>query len=100
MKTTYSVTDPTVKRIEGLGEILEDAINAVIRLSQSISLQLSALEHRIAAVEGGAFLAASSGENIEIQTTNKRIPSENTRSHVLSELKDLFAKKKSLDIDR
>lgn len=99
MKTAHSINDPTIKRVEGLGEILEDTLNAVIRLSQSISLQLSALEHRIAAVEGGAFLAANSGESIEIQTIDKRIPSENTRSHVLSELKDLFAKKKSLDID-
>ena len=98
MKTTYSINDPTIKRIEGLGEILEDALNAVIRLSESISLQLSALEHRISALEGGALPKASSGEKIVLSPLPSKIPAPNTRSHVLSELKDLFAKKKKLDI--
>jgi len=98
MKISTSITDPTVRRVEGLGEILEDTMNAVIRLSESISLQLSALEHRIAAIEGGSYIAAQSGVPMELPQNPQRSPSENTRSHVLSELKDLFAKKKKLDI--
>ena len=93
-----SLSDPTFKKVEGLGNILEETLNAVIRLSESISLQISAIEHRISALEGGAILAANSGEPVEIQTINNRLPSENTRTHVLTELKDLFAKKKKLDI--
>jgi small GTP-binding protein len=98
MKVSTSVTDPTVRRVEGLGQILEDTMNAVIRLSESISLQLSALEHRIVAIEGGSYTAPKSGLPMEVPQTSTRLPSEGTRSHVLSELKDLFAKKKKLDI--
>ncbi|MFX1394826.1 MAG: ADP-ribosylation factor-like protein [Promethearchaeota archaeon] len=93
-----NVTDPTIRRVEGLGEILEETLNAVIRLSESISLQLSAIEHRLEAIEGGAYIAAQSGEPIEFQGSQKGTPKPDVRSHVLNELKDLFNKKKKLNI--
>ncbi|MFX1385509.1 MAG: hypothetical protein ACFFBP_24090, partial [Promethearchaeota archaeon] len=93
-----NVTDPTIRRVEGLGEILEETLNAVIRLSESISLQLSAIEHRLEAIEGGAYIAAQSGEPIEFQGSQKSSSTPDVRSHVLNELKDLFNKKKKLNI--
>jgi len=94
----HSLSDPTVKKVDGLGNIIEDTLNVVVKLSESISLQLSAIEHRLAALESGAILAASAGEAVEIQTADNKLPRENVRSNVLTELKDLFAKKKKLDI--
>jgi len=94
----HSLSDPTVKKVDGLGNIIEDTLNVVVKLSESISLQLSAIEHRLAALESGAILAANAGEAVEIQTADNKLPRENVRSNVLTELKDLFAKKKKLDI--
>ncbi|MHA2183807.1 MAG: ADP-ribosylation factor-like protein, partial [Promethearchaeota archaeon] len=37
MSSHYSLTDPTVRKVEGLGKTLEETLNAVIRLSESIS---------------------------------------------------------------
>ena len=95
MKSPYGITDPTVKRVEGLGEILEETLNAVIRLSESISLQLSAIEHRLEAIEGGT---AHSMGPIEAQGSQQIPAKPDVRSRVLDELKDLFDKKKKLSI--
>lgn len=97
----FSVTDPTYKKVEGLGRILEETMNAVIRLSESLSSQLNDLDSRLRAIESGAFQIAQGGLPIEIHT-----PSEDpvkrgagaARSQVLNELKDLFAKKRGLDL--
>ena len=94
----YSITNPTYKKVEGLGNLLEETMNSVIRLSESISLQLSALEHRIAALESNAFLAAQSGVPMEIQEQNVIKDEESTRTLVLDELKDLFSKKRGVDL--
>ncbi len=96
----YSITDPTYKKVEGLGNILEDTMNAVIRLSESISLQISAIEHRVSALESGAFFAAQSGMPMEIQNPEQNVikGGESARSLVLNELKELFDKKKGLDL--
>jgi len=97
-----NLTNPTVRKVEGLGEILELTLNAVVRLSESISLQMSAIEQRLEAIEGGAYLAAQSGEPIEIRGPPRGPPGSSprvdARSRVLNELKDLFDKKKKLDI--
>ena len=94
----YSITNPTYKKVEGLGNLLEETMNSVIRLSESISLQLSAIEHRIAALESNAFLAAQSGVPMEIQEQNVIKDEESTRTLVLDELKDLFSKKRGVDL--
>lgn len=100
MSSHYSLTDPTVKKVEGLGKSLEETLNAVIRLSESISTQLNDLDSRIRALEAGAFQAAQSGLPLEIsnpsQSTAKQ--GENARLNVLNELKDLFVKRKRLDL--
>ncbi|MHA2181031.1 MAG: ADP-ribosylation factor-like protein [Promethearchaeota archaeon] len=100
MSSHYSLTDPTVKKVEGLGKTLEETLNAVIRLSESISTQLNDLDSRLRALEAGAFQAAQSGVPLEIsnssQSTNRQ--GENARLNVLNELKDLFIKRKSLDL--
>jgi len=94
----YSITNPTYKKVEGLGNLLEETMNSVIRLSESISLQLSALEHRLAALESNAFLAAQRGVPMEIQEQNDIKDEESTRTLVLDELKDLFSKKRGVDL--
>jgi GTPase SAR1 family protein len=100
MSTSHSLTDPTVRKVEGLGKTLEETLNAVIRLSESISIQLNDLDNRVRAIESGAFQVAQSGIPIEIANPNKPSVSrqENTRLKVLNELKDLFSKKKSIDL--
>jgi GTPase SAR1 family protein len=100
MSAHHSLTDPTVRKVEGLGKTLEETLNAVIRLSESISTQLNDLDNRLRAIESGAFQVAQSGIPIEIANPNKPSvrPQENTRLHVLNELKDLFSKRRRLDL--
>ena len=100
MTAGYSLTDPTVKKVEGLGKTLEETLNAVIRLSESISTQLNDLDSRLRAIESGAFQAAQGGQPLEIAnpSLSPRRAGENSRLTVLNELKDLFSKKKSLDL--
>ena len=100
MSASSSLTDPTVRKVEGLGKTLEETLNAVIRLSESISMQLSDLDNRLRAIESGAFQVAQSGIPIEIANPNQPTArrQENVRLNVLNELKDLFSKRKSLDL--
>jgi len=97
----YSVTDPTYKKVEGLGRILEETMNAVIRLSESLSSQLNDLDSRLRAIESGAFQIAQGGVPIEIRTPGEKHVERGAaaaRSQVLNELKDLFAKKRGLNL--
>ncbi len=100
MNSNYSLTDPTVRKVDGLGKTLEETLNAVIRLSESISIQLNDIDRRLGAIESGAFQVAQSGIPIEIANPNTGSvrPQENARLTVLNELKDLFGKKKRLDL--
>ncbi|MFX1377596.1 MAG: ADP-ribosylation factor-like protein [Promethearchaeota archaeon] len=100
MSAGHSLTDPTVRKVEGLGKTLEETLNAVIRLSESISMQLNDIDNRLRAIESGAFQVAQSGIPIEIANPSQQSArrQENTRLNVLNELKDLFSKRKSLDL--
>ena len=101
MKSTDSLTNPTLRKVEGLGKTLEETMNAVIRLSESISKQLTDLESRIRAIESGAFQMAQSGIAIDIAQPNSGgAPrgSGDSRLKVLDELKNLFEKKKKLNL--
>ena len=100
MSSHYSLTDPTVRKVEGLGKTLEETLNAVIRLSESISTQINDLDSRLRALEAGAFQAAQSGLPIEISnpTQSTARSGESARLQVLKELKDLFGKRKSLEL--
>jgi hypothetical protein len=100
MSAGHSLTDPTVRKVEGLGKTLEETLNAVIRLSESISTQLNDLDNRLRAIESGAFQVAQSGIPIEIANPNQPSarPQENARLNVLNELKDLFSKRRRLDL--
>lgn len=95
MKSHYSITDPTVLKVEGLGKILEETMNAIIRLSESISLSINDIDTRLTAIENSMSQAIAPKE---IQTTYKSAVEVDTRSNVLNELKDLFERKKKLDI--
>ncbi len=100
MSSSHSLTDPTVRKVEGLGKTLEETLNAVIRLSESISTQLNDLDNRLRAIESGAFQVAQSGIPIEIANPNQPSarPQESARLQVLNELKDLFGKRRRLDL--
>jgi len=100
MKSAQSLTDPTLRKVEGMGKILEDTMNAVIRLSESISLQISEIDHRLRAIESGAFQIAQSGIPIEIQNPDQIVErnEDRVRANVLDELKDLFQKQKRLEL--
>ena len=95
-----SIDDPTIQKIEGLAKTLEQTLNAVIRLSESMSLELNHLDARLGALESGAVHMAKMGVPVEITPTVKTNGSGegNVRVRVLDELKDLFAKRKNIDI--
>ena len=95
-----SLTDPTVRKVEGLGKILEETMNAVIRLSESISLQLMDFDNRLKVIESGAFQMAQSGVPMELAPPPQTLEATggNVRLRVLDELKDLFAKKRRLEL--
>ncbi|MFX1357062.1 MAG: ADP-ribosylation factor-like protein [Promethearchaeota archaeon] len=101
MKSIDSLTNPTLRKVEGLGKTLEETMNAVIRLSESISKQLNDIDTRLRAIESGAFQVAQSGIPIEIQNPNQQrlgSRSGDSRMQVLDELKRLFDKKKKLNL--
>jgi GTPase SAR1 family protein len=101
MKSTDSLTNPTLKKVEGLGKTLEETMNAVIRLSESLSKQLFDLDSRLRAIESGAFQMAQSGIPIGLSPPNQAsAPGRpgDSRLKVLDELKQLFDKKKKLNL--
>ena len=101
MKSTDSLTNPTLRKVEGLGKTLEETMNAVIRLSESLSRQLSDLDNRLRVIESGAFQMAQSGIPIGLSPPNQAsVPGRpgDTRLKVLDELKQLFDKKKRLNL--
>ncbi len=101
MKSTDSLTNPTLRKVEGLGKTLEETMNAVIRLSESLSRQLSDIDSRLRAIESGAFQMAQSGIPLGLSPPNKASVSGrpgDSRLKVLDELKQLFDKKKKLNL--
>jgi len=101
MKSTDSLTNPTLRKVEGLGKTLEETMNAVIRLSESLSKQLYELDNRLRVIESGAFQMAQSGIPIGLSPPNQAsVPGRpgDTRLKVLDELKQLFDKKKKLNL--
>ena len=101
MKSTDSLTNPTLRKVEGLGKTLEETMNAVIRLSESLSKQLSDIDSRLRAIESGAFQMAQSGIPIGLSPPNQAsVPGRpgDSRLKVLDELKQLFEKKKKLNL--
>ncbi len=101
MKSTDSLTNPTLRKVEGLGKTLEETMNAVIRLSESLSRQLSDLDNRLRVIESGAFQMAQSGIPIGLSPPNQASAPDrpgDSRSKVLDELKQLFDKKKRLNL--
>ena len=101
MKSTDSLTNPTLRKVEGLGKTLEETMNAVIRLSESLSKQLTDLDSRLRVIESGAFQMAQSGIPIGLSPPNQAsVPGRpgDTRLKVLDELKQLFDKKKKLNL--
>ncbi|MFO8019171.1 MAG: ADP-ribosylation factor-like protein [Promethearchaeia archaeon] len=106
MKADYALTDPTVKKIEGLGKILEQTLNAVIKLSESLSVQLNNMDSRLGTLEDRVYQITQGEYGVEEVEENKeeekkkappeRGPPASVRQQVLSELKNLFDKKKSL----
>jgi len=98
LMSTNAVIDPTVRKVEGLGKILEDIMNAIIKLSESLSLQLTNMDERLLAIEAGGVKTIKETEPKRIQAQNREHKEENVRATVLTELKDLFSKKKKLNL--
>ncbi|MFX1410170.1 MAG: ADP-ribosylation factor-like protein [Promethearchaeota archaeon] len=100
MSDTHSLADPTLRKVDGLGRTLEETMNVIIRLSESLAKQLNDIDSRLRAIESGAFQVAQSGIPIGIANPDqvKARAGESARMRVLDELKDLFAKKKRLDL--
>lgn len=98
LMSATSITDPTVRKVDGLGRILEETMNALIRLSESISLQLTNMDERLRAIETGAVQMAETGEPARAKGQMIEQRELGVRTSVLGELRDLFAKKKRLDL--
>ena len=101
MKTSESLNNPMLKKIEGLGKTLEETMNMVIRLSESLSKQLNDLDTRLRAIESGAFQIVQKGIPIDIQVPSQgddSSPPRDSRTRILEELKQLFEKKKKLNL--
>ncbi len=100
MKAGTSLTDPTIRKVDGLGEILSETMNAVIRLSESISIQLNDMELRLRAIESGAVQVSGAGTISGLKTPDQvtEPTGDHARSRVLDELKDLFAKKRRVGL--
>ncbi|MHA1234090.1 MAG: ADP-ribosylation factor-like protein [Promethearchaeota archaeon] len=101
MKSTDSLTNPTLRKVEGLGKTLEETMNAVIRLSESLSRQLSDLDNRLRVIESGAFQMAQTGIPIGLSPPDQASVTGrpgDSRLKVLDELKQLFDKKKKLNL--
>ena len=102
-------TEATTKKISSLGETIKKTLNAVIKLSEFIN----ELEDRIVAIEGG-IVSGKHPQQIPISPiaashlpplppppsigTAQKIRGPNVRQSIISELKDMFAKKKALDL--
>ena len=84
-----------------MGKTLEETMNAVIRLSESLSKQLAELDNRLRAIESGAFQMAQSGVPIGLTPpggASATLGPADSRSKVLDELKQLFEKKRKLNL--
>ncbi|MHA1149596.1 MAG: ADP-ribosylation factor-like protein [Promethearchaeota archaeon] len=99
MKENVALNDPTFRKVEGLGKILEETMNAIIRLSESLSSQLMNIDERLRAIESGAVQVAQSGGIVAAKTPMIQQSEHNVRTNVLNELRDLFAKKRKLDLN-
>ena len=101
MRSKDSLASPTIRKVEGLGKTLEETMNAVIRLSESLSKQLTELDNRLRAIESGAFQMAQNGVPIGLTPPGGASapggPGD-SRSKVLDELKALFEKKRKLNL--
>jgi len=101
MRSKDSLASPTIRKVEGLGKTLEETMNAVIRLSESLSKQLTELDNRLRAIESGAFQMAQNGVPIGLTPPGGASvlsgPGD-SRSKVLDELKTLFEKKRKLNL--
>ncbi|MHA1805168.1 MAG: ADP-ribosylation factor-like protein [Promethearchaeota archaeon] len=101
LNVNYSLSDPLTRKIDGLGKILEQTINMIIKLSESLSNQLEMLEHRLKAIESGAISTLAIKDmplEIEAPKISEEKREENVRAQVLNELKDLFEKKRKLNL--
>jgi len=104
MSSTVSLSDPVLKKVDGLGKILEETMNAIIRLSESTSLQIRELDHRLRAIESGAIQVGQVNQSGVPVNLNAPIDQpamtreDNMRANVLDELKVLFKKQKRLEL--
>ncbi|MHA1756721.1 MAG: ADP-ribosylation factor-like protein [Promethearchaeota archaeon] len=98
MKNNISLTDPTLKKIDGLGKILEETMNAIIKLSESLSQQLANIDERLRAIESGAVQIQGLDQLKKPEIPTLTESPQNIRSSVLDELRQLFAKKKQLNL--
>ncbi len=112
MKESMALTDPTKAKMEEIGKIVESSLNAVVRLSESVMTQFQALEARINVLESSR--TSTSGLPLPISSSQPLPPPPppsgkmlsspapaqgglSARSMVVSELRELFAKKKKID---
>ncbi len=102
---SQSLSDPTIKKMSGLADIVDTLLNAIIELSSSLSGSLDALTTRIAALENWARQVSAQGALVQAQAPSVAPapqaaapePQENVRASIMSELKNLFQKRRALD---
>ena len=109
------VANPRVDRVEALGQVLDNALNSFIKLSESVARQFNEINARIDLIEGAI---RSGGGKIELPASTKAITTpdglkpppppppppdkvkvpakvvavQSVRSAIMNELKDLFTR--------
>lgn len=96
LKEQQSLSDPTLKRVEGIGQILDRTLNAIIRLSESLTSRLDELDIRLASIEHGIQSGGILVPPPPPGAKEEEIKEESSRAAVLNELKELFHKRKTL----
>ncbi|GAB4319509.1 MAG: hypothetical protein Kow0069_23060 [Promethearchaeota archaeon] len=101
--TSTSLSDPVLKKVTGLADVVDTTLHAIIRLSSSFTEQFNALSERVARIEAWIQQVVSQGLSAGTpqappQLPTAKPPSErDARATILSELKDLFRKRRALD---
>ena len=117
MEQTATLEDTSITKIEGIASILENTMNGLIRLSETVMEKFDEINNRLTALEQGKPISKTlaQGSPTPIMSSNvtppqflsppppvyssRRNPSSNSpsaRAAVLQELQSLFEKRKKL----
>jgi small GTP-binding protein len=78
LKDQQSLTDPMLQKVQGLGEIINTTLNAIMTLASSLGEQLARLEYRMDAIEQEFNAAKAEGAILSIPKSPKEKTTQET----------------------